>query len=128
MSGTNTEDGEILLATHKRGNLKVDQLNERIEQIWSETMATPTGRQEIAAALGVKPEALKQGEPPIAIDAAAGAGITELMAIGQWALIHLVAPALIGLAQDEVKKRLARLWTDVLLPAIRGDDEGAIGK
>lgn len=128
MSVANTEEGEILLATHKRGNLKVDQLNERIGQIWSETMSTSAGRQEIAQALDVKPEVLQQGKPPIAIDASSGIGVPELMAIGQWALLHLIAPALIGLAQDEVKKRLARLWNDVLLPAIRGNDEGAIGK
>jgi hypothetical protein len=128
MSGANTEEGEIILATHKRGTLKVDELNERIEQIWSETMATPAGRQEIAEALGVKPEALKEGDPPITVNADSGFGILELMAVGQWALVHLVAPALVGLAQDEIKKRLARLWNDVLLPAIRGDDEGAIGK
>lgn len=125
MSESQTEEGQVL-ATHGRGKLSLNELNERIEQIWSKELGSKSGRQDIAEALGVKPQDLKKGDPPIRIEADSGIDPTLLHVIGDWALTTVVVPALIGLAQEETKKRLARLWKEVLLPAIRGNKEDAI--
>jgi hypothetical protein len=125
MSESQTEEGERLLE-HRPGTLKPDQLNDRIQEVWSEALATEAGRQHVAAVLGVSPQDLKNGPPPIEVVRASGFVDPTLLIVVKWTLTTIVVPALIGVAKEEAKDRLTRLWKEVLLPAIRGKKEDAI--
>ena len=93
MSESQTEEGERLLE-HKPGTLKPDQLNDRIQEVWSETLATEAGRQHVAAVLGVSPQDLKNGRPPIEVVRASGFVDPTLLIVVKWTLTTIVVPAL----------------------------------
>jgi hypothetical protein len=123
MSGSHTVKDRTV-AKPKQGDLKPAEVAVVLQEVWKEQLGSTAGRQKIAEALGVKPEDLRDGPSPIAIDEeASGFEATTLIVVAQWTLTTVVVPVLIDLVKDEVKdeikKRLARLWEDVLLPAIR---------
>ena len=63
---------------------------------------------------------------PIEVVRASGFVDPTLLIVVKWTLTTIVVPALIGVAKEEAKDRLTRLWKEVLLPAIRGKKEDAI--
>ena len=93
---------------------------------WSEALATEAGRRQVAAVLGVSPQDLRNGPPPIEVVRASGFVDPTLLIVVKWTLTTIVVPALVGVAKEEAKDRLTRLWKEVLLPAIRGKKEDAI--
>ena len=69
---------------------------------------------------------LRNGPPPIEVVRASGFVDPTLLIVVKWTLTTIVVPALVGVAKEEAKDRLTRLWKEVLLPAIRGKKEDAI--
>jgi hypothetical protein len=123
MSGSDTVEARTV-AKPKEGDLKPAEVDVVLQAVWKEELGSEVGRQEIAKALGVRPEDLRDGPSPIAIDeVASGFEPTTVIVVAHWTLMTIVVPVLIDLVKDEIKdeakKRLARLWEDVLLPAIR---------
>ena len=120
---------ELELAEHRRGHAGVDEINRRIDEIWAEKLATEDGRREIAGALGISEAELRpdaEQTSPIAVDASAGFEPTTLLIVGKWTLTTIVIPVLVGLAKAEVKTRLVRVWKEVVLPALKEDDEDVL--
>ncbi|WP_413989194.1 hypothetical protein ACMDCR_24885 [Labrys okinawensis] len=124
ISNTTKEDR---ISKHKRGDLTRQQLDERVAEVWSETLASDFGRKRIAAALRIKPEDLHPGPPPVEIQSPSGLDPTLLYAVIHWTATSIVVPVFVGMVKDEVKERMTRLWKEVLLPAIRSDNRTAIG-
>lgn len=117
------------VAKHRRGTLSADQLNVQIARTWEELLASDVGREQIAAALGLKPEDirpqdLKQYGSPFGVDPPAGfVDPGTLLIVGKWVATTIVVPIVTDLLKDAVQERLTRLWKDVVLPRLK---QGAI--
>jgi len=118
----------IELAEHTRGSLTPEQLNQRIAEIWHEKIGSEAGRGEISEALELRPDDLRNAPAPISVETAgSGFAPTVLIILGSHLLLsEIVIPAAKDALKDVVKERLVRLWKQVLLPAIRREDENAI--
>lgn len=120
---------ELVLVEHRRGRADIDEINRRIDKIWAEKLSTEDGRREIAGALGISETELRPAakqSSPIAADGSAGIEANALIIVGEWAVTSIVIPVLVGLAKDEVKRRLVSLWKDVILPALKENDEDVV--
>jgi hypothetical protein len=115
------------LVMHARGTLLAPDLQAALERAWAEAAASDEGKSDIAAALGVTPDDIRPGPPPIAVDTpTSGLVPADMVMAIHWAALNVVVPVLIGLAKDEVKARMLELWRNVLLPRIRHGNRAAL--
>src|SRR5262245_48978140 len=96
MSESQAEEGDRLFE-HKQGSLTPEKLNDRIREIWAETLATPDGREQVADVLGVDPKDLKDGPPPIEVVRASGLFDPTLLIVVKWTVTTIVVPVLVGI-------------------------------
>jgi hypothetical protein len=131
MSEQTDPDTDVVIAYGGgAGTLSPKALEAEIRRVWSEKISSEQGRAEIARALGVEPDKVKQvadSVPFASQDDTAGFAGVDLVIAAHWAAINIVVPVLIGLAKDEVKARVVQLWRQVMKPGIDGDGEDKFG-
>jgi hypothetical protein len=122
-----TETTEQIAEHRPGGSLSPSRIATRIDEVWNALISAEDGREAIAAALDVDLAQIHPGPAPFGLaHVAAGFEPVSLIIVGKLTLTYVVAPVLTGLAKDAVKERLTRLWRQVVLPAIREHDQGAI--
>ena len=117
---------EITVGAHKvsQGSLNARQLQAELESLWHDALAGKENAVRSAAAetLGAsEADLMKLSDPPIRV-APGPAGMTgvELAILaGLWLGQELVVKPLVGVPQDEIKKRLRAFWIDTVMPKIR---------
>jgi hypothetical protein len=121
------EETEEVAEHRPGGSLPTSRIPARINEVWDELVATEDGREAIAAALDVDRSQIHPGPAPFGLaPVPAGLEPVSLVIIAKLTVTYVVAPVLTGLVKDAVKERLTRLWRQVVLPAIRENDQGAI--
>lgn len=110
------------IAKYEAATAKVDDLKTDVAAAWKDILSKPEKRVEAARALGVDPAELgKLTEPPVELSPGAGgfAGVEVVIGIAAWLGSEVVLGSLKDLAKEELKKRVKKLWLDVLEPAVR---------
>jgi hypothetical protein len=124
--------GEEAIAAYRRGTAEPGRLQRELGAVWTEAKDDPVLRAEMAAILGVPPEALDGiGDPPMAVEAprsGATGGEVVVIVLTWWATEVLLGAAK-ELMKDAVKTKVRALWDQVLLPRLsrRLPDRFAIG-
>jgi len=124
------------VAKHRRGALGADALNAQIARTWEELLASDVGREQIAAALGLKPEDIRPQDlklygSPFVVDPKPPAGFVDpgtLLIVGKWVATTVVVPIVADLLKDAAQERLTRLWKDVVLPQLHSKKQDVIGE
>jgi hypothetical protein len=111
------------IAKYKAGTAKAEELEIDVAAVWKEMLSKPDMRAEAADALGISPGQLDQiTSPPINIspsNVAGAAGSEIVIWIATWIGSEVMLGALKDLAKEELKKRVKKLWLNVLEPAVR---------
>jgi hypothetical protein len=111
------------IAKYKAGTAKVDDLKTDVAAAWKDILSKPEKRTEAAKALGVDPAELgKLQRPPVDLSPGSSnfAGGEVVIGIAAWLGTEVALGAFKDLAKEELKKRVKKLWLDVLEPAVRG--------
>jgi hypothetical protein len=126
-----SSDPKEEIARYQAGTARLKELD--VASAWTAIMSDPQQRAKAAAALDVRPDELNpQSKLPVVLEhGPAGAAVGEIIVfITTWVATDIVLGAFKDMAKEEVKKRIKKLWLEVVEPVVRNQlsDWQGLGK
>lgn len=117
----NTEESQ-LIAAYGTGSANIGQLRTYVAEAWQEIINEPTKRSAAAQALEIaSDDILAMPHAPVQFQTGrSGLGAVDFaVLVVLWIGQDILLASLKEIAKDELKKRVRRLWVEVLEPAVR---------
>jgi hypothetical protein len=110
------------IAAYGEGTLSISDLQKYVETAWQNILANPALQEKASQALEISPDEVASIKmAPVRIEAGrSGIGAGDFaMLITLWIGQDILLASFKDLLKEEVKKRVKRLWLDVIEPTLR---------